>query len=362
MKRFAMKRLTALLITLALLAAATCAAAEEDRPIVKIGIENAGDIYVELRPDAAPATVANFLALTDSGFYNGLTFHRIIAGFMMQGGDPLGNGTGGSPDRITGEFADNGFENPISHTRGVISMARSSDMNSASSQFFIVHADSPHLDGKYAAFGTVLAGMETVDRVCQSVRVADRNGTVLPSYQPRIISVARATREEAEAAAAAERANGIGGAPYTDPLTGLAVRLPEGWQLAKRLGGVATFTDGAREIMMNSQDLWAYSYGLYCGDTNEGGMNRADLNTGALTKEAMVGALGVTDTDAFAAEEHSGATWYVGTVQTSGGGVRIAIGLADGLLVAFQCGEDASEALNAVLDGIDLHPGAQTTK
>lgn len=135
---------------------------------VTIEMENGKKIVVELYPESAPQTVANFVELVKSGFYDGLGFHRIIAGFMIQGGDPLGNGRGGSDKKIKGEFAANGFNNPVKHERGVISMARSMDPNSASSQFFIMHADAPHLDGQYAAFGRVLEGMEVVDEIAES--------------------------------------------------------------------------------------------------------------------------------------------------------------------------------------------------
>ena len=134
--------------------------------MVVIEMENGGEIHLELYPAYAPKTVANFEKLVKEGFYDGLTFHRVIAGFMIQGGDPLGNGMGGSDETIPGEFAANGFaDNTLKHTRGVISMARSSYPNSASSQFFIVHQDSPHLNGYYAAFGQVTAGMEVVDAI-----------------------------------------------------------------------------------------------------------------------------------------------------------------------------------------------------
>ena len=133
--------------------------------MVIIEMENGGVIEIELSPEAAPKTVANFTELVSSGFYDGLTFHRIIPGFMIQGGDPLGNGMGGAEKNIIGEFRANGFNNPIKHERGVISMARAFDPNSASSQFFIMHADAPHLDGQYAAFGKVVSGMETVDEI-----------------------------------------------------------------------------------------------------------------------------------------------------------------------------------------------------
>ena len=154
-----------------------------------ITIKGAGEIEVELDADAAPVTVENFINLANEGFYDGLTFHRIISGFMIQGGDPSGNGTGGSGTNIVGEFKNNGIENPIKHTRGTLSMARSRDNNSGSSQFFIVHEDAPHLDGDYAAFGHVTKGMEVVDMICEKTKVQDSNGTVLPENQPVIESI-----------------------------------------------------------------------------------------------------------------------------------------------------------------------------
>ena len=133
---------------------------------VKLTVKGHGDIVMELDPDSAPETVANFQMLVHDKFYDGLTFHRVIQNFMIQGGDPKGNGTGGSDNKIKGEFTANGFrKNYISHTRGVVSMARSNDMDSASSQFFICNADSTHLDGQYAAFGHVVEGMSTVDSI-----------------------------------------------------------------------------------------------------------------------------------------------------------------------------------------------------
>ena len=152
----------------------------------EIVVKNYGTIALELDADVAPITVENFANLVNEGFYNGLTFHRIISGFMIQGGDPLGNGTGGSSKTIKGEFASNGVKNSISHVRGTISMARSSMPNSASSQFFIVHQDSTFLDGQYLAFGTVTSGMEVVDKICADTTVEDDNGTVAKNNQPVI--------------------------------------------------------------------------------------------------------------------------------------------------------------------------------
>lgn len=155
----------------------------------KIEIKNYGTVSLELYGEEAPITVNNFVKLANSGFYNGLTFHRIISGFMIQGGDPKGDGTGGSDETIKGEFSENGVQNRILHTRGTISMARSSENNSASSQFFIMQQDATHLDGSYAAFGRVTSGLEIVDKICEDTPVTDSNGTVLANNQPVITSV-----------------------------------------------------------------------------------------------------------------------------------------------------------------------------
>lgn len=151
-----------------------------------ITVKDYGDIKLVLDGDTAPITVKNFVELAKSGFYDRLTFHRIIKGFMIQGGDPKGNGTGGSDKTIRGEFSKNGVENNISHKRGVISMARSQDNNSASSQFFIMHEDGDYLDGSYAAFGHVTEGMDVVDKIAENTPVTDSNGTVLKENQPII--------------------------------------------------------------------------------------------------------------------------------------------------------------------------------
>lgn len=154
-----------------------------------IEVADYGTITVSLDETAAPETVANFVSLAQSGFYDGLTFHRIMEGFMIQGGDPNGDGTGGSGETITGEFNENGFDNDLSHTRGAISMARSEDYNSASSQFFIVQEDSTYLDGSYAVFGYVTEGMEVVDAICADAEPIDNNGTIAAEKQPVILSI-----------------------------------------------------------------------------------------------------------------------------------------------------------------------------
>ena len=162
----------------------------EENPIVEIEVADYGIIVVELFPDYAPVTVENFLTLVEDGFYNGLTFHRIMEGFMMQGGCTEGTGIGGSDEMIIGEFLANGIANPIHHTRGVLSMARMGhDYDSASSQFFIMHADALFLDAEYAAFGRVITGMEVVDAAVESVTPLDNNGTIDPAEQPIIKEV-----------------------------------------------------------------------------------------------------------------------------------------------------------------------------
>lgn len=156
---------------------------------VEITVKDYGTISVELDADEAPISVTNFVKLAEEGFYDGLTFHRIIDGFMIQGGDPLGTGMGGSDETIKGEFSANGVENNLSHTRGAISMARAQNYDSASSQFFIVHEDSTFLDGQYACFGYVTEGIEVVDAICEAVPVTDNNGTVEKANQPVIESI-----------------------------------------------------------------------------------------------------------------------------------------------------------------------------
>ena len=156
---------------------------------VELVVQDYGTITLELDADAAPVTVANFLKLAGSGFYDGLTFHRIMDGFMIQGGDPDGNGSGGSGETIKGEFQQNGVDNPISHVKGVISMARAKNPDSASSQFFITVADSTFLDGAYAAFGHVTEGMEIAEQIARDAKPVDNNGTIVKDEQPVITTI-----------------------------------------------------------------------------------------------------------------------------------------------------------------------------
>ena len=159
-----LKKVVSLILCSSLLACAG-GCGEKENPKVNIEFENGKNITMELYPDVAPKTVKNFVKLVEEGFYDGLTIHRIVPGFVIQGGDPLGNGTGGSDEHIKGEFLQNGVKNDLAHERGVVSMARASDFDSASSQFFIVLEDAPHLDGSYAAFGKVVEGMDVVDAI-----------------------------------------------------------------------------------------------------------------------------------------------------------------------------------------------------
>lgn len=177
-ERMMTKKIISMIMAVALcLSFAACTGSDKSadysndtNPVAEIVMSDGGVIKVELYPEAAPNTVNNFISLANSGFYDGLTFHRIIPGFMIQGGDPVGDGTGGPGYGVAGEFEDNGFENSLKHTRGVISMARTQSYDSAGSQFFIMVADTPSLDGQYAAFGKVTEGMDVVDRIVSAQR------------------------------------------------------------------------------------------------------------------------------------------------------------------------------------------------
>lgn len=184
-----MKKLLTILCSFVLCISLFGCQKETKNYIAKIEVENYGTITLKLEGKKAPITVQNFVDLAKSGFYDGLTFHRTIKGFMIQGGDPNGNGTGGSDKTIKGEFKDNGVKNNIKHKRGVISMARSSDYDSASSQFFIMQEDNDSLDGQYAAFGHVTKGMKIVDQICEDADPMDDNGTIAESKQPVIKTI-----------------------------------------------------------------------------------------------------------------------------------------------------------------------------
>ena len=327
------------LLALALVLSGVTAAAAEggaEHPVVRIAIRDYGEIYAELYPEYAPVTVENFLKLVNSGFYDGLTFHRIITGFMIQGGDPLGNGTGGSPEKIKGEFSQNGVENPLKHDRGVLSMARSSDMNSASSQFFIMHADSPHLDGAYAAFGRVLCGMPAVDRICMFTHVQDNNGTVNKADQPVIESVRVADAGEAEAAVAAEQANGRAGTVYRDPYTSLSFQVPDGWNRAGYLRDcTALFQSEAEEnknFTLVSMNIWE----RYAAQLTQLGYTRETLNTDAVVQLGLIR----VDTSKYTPEVHSGVSFYTAPLQSGSG--HLFVGAHNGGLyqVVFSAGQD----------------------
>ena len=182
-----MKRFLVLLLTVTLICVGFSGCGEKDSDADNT--EYIGTVTVALEPDAAPITVDNFIKLAKEGFYDGLTFHRIIENFMMQGGDPDGNGTGGSDENIKGEFLANGVNNTLSHTRGAISMARSTAYNSASSQFFIMHKDNAGLDGQYAVFGYVTEGMSIVDKICKNATPTDNNGSIPKGNRPIIKSI-----------------------------------------------------------------------------------------------------------------------------------------------------------------------------
>lgn len=191
-----MKKILIIILAASLLLFTGCGGSGRDSKTagkhrIEIDVAGYGVICAELDGDNAPITVSNFLKLTKEGFYDGLTFHRVVPGFVVQGGDPEGTGMGGSDETIKGEFSENGVDNPLKHTRGALSMARSQDPNSASSQFFIVQEDAAgaQLDGKYAVFGYVTEGMEIVDKICSDVPVQDSFGSVLPDDQPVITSV-----------------------------------------------------------------------------------------------------------------------------------------------------------------------------
>ena len=186
-----MKKTLCVILAILMAAALVSCGSKPSGPFQKvrhaeITVKDYGTIKLELDEGTAPITVANFIKLAKKGFYDGLTFHRIMDGFMIQGGDPQGNGSGGSGDTIKGEFKSNGVDNPISHEEGVISMARGKNKNSASSQFFIVTGKAKHLDGDYAAFGRVTEGLDIAKKIAKDARPIDNNGTIPKDQQPVI--------------------------------------------------------------------------------------------------------------------------------------------------------------------------------
>ena len=275
---------------------------------VVMEIENYGEIYMELDADSAPATVTNFINLTNEGFYDGLTFHRVIDEFMIQGGDPNGNSTGGSAYTVPGEFAANGYKNTISHVRGTISMARADDYNSASSQFFIVHQDSTDLDGYYAAFGRVVSGMEIVDEICFDVFVEDEIGTVSAENQPVISSVTMINKADVPVSDIVKEE-----VPLPEPVSNLdifTVSNPEDIEVKERW---AVNDDGTTYFLKSDTDLLSlalyqidlsqdFTYGpdnmiAYSSDIGAGTYIALQIN---ITREGL-------PTQLLVGEEHNGA-------------------------------------------------------
>jgi len=231
----------------------------------QMDIENYGAVTMMLNADAAPATVTNFVNLVNAGFYNGLTFHRIIDGFMIQGGDPMANGTGGSNYNVPGEFALNGYENPISHVRGTISMARAKSYDSASSQFFIVQEDTTALDGSYAAFGNVIEGMEIIDAICANTSVEDDNGTVLPANQPVITSISIIAEIDVDADG---QENTSPEANLPKPSAVLTFSMTDSVEGLSIANTITVNDDGKHFLLLSSEDL--LSLGIYEVDLANG--------------------------------------------------------------------------------------------
>lgn len=229
---------------------------------VQMDVDGYGSLIMELDADVAPATVTNFVNLVQGGFYNGLTFHRVINGFMMQGGDPEGTGLGGSEYNVPGEFAANNIENSISHVRGTVSMARAEDYDSASSQFFIVHQDATALDGNYAAFGKVLFGMGVVDAVCTTVPVTDGNGSVKSADQPVISNMTVVSAELIEIIKQQEMASRP---DATAKITFAPISSTEGLTLEDTW---IIDEDGITYLLFSSEDL--VSLGIYKTDLSTG--------------------------------------------------------------------------------------------
>ena len=322
--------------------------AAADAPVIVLRVADYGEIYLELYPEYAPLTVENFLRLVDSGFYNGLTFHRIISGFMAQGGCPLGNGTGSSGTSIKGEFSSNGVDNPLKHERGVVSMARSGDPDSASCQFFIMHADAPHLDGSYAAFGRVLSGMGIVDAICRNAHVIDSNGSVPGEDQPVITEAARADRAEAEAASAREAENGSEGGVFDDPVSGLSFPMPDGWRMQSCMNGSAVFTDGTAVISLSTQDVWRQLGKSAQEEYAAAGLTREKMTTEAFRREGFAASAGVPE-DQLKEETVNGRLWLAATAGKDGEARQYDAGAVNGTVILLAGTEGAAPAMEAIL-------------
>ena len=273
---------------------------------------------------------------------------------MIQGGDPLGNGTGGSDQTIKGEFSANGVNNPLAHSRGVLSMARSSDMNSASSQFFIMHADASHLDGNYASFGKVLAGMNVVDALCRDTAVSDSNGTVLQPDQPVMREVTRATRAEAEKAAFLESENGQNGL-YGDDILDFSFLVPDGWSLQPSTGDALIFTyeQNNAVIQVVVQDLWRHFGAEFRTSMEQKGMTRDHLNT-AYFGERLTQSISGTDGISFTKAEFGGAIFFVGEKSSDNSHAYLRIGVDKGRLLCFiGYGEGVMEFMDQMMKELD---------
>ena len=326
-----------LCLTLSLALFAPGRAEEKEGIYVRITVRDYGDIYAELYPEYAPVTVDNFLKLIGENFYDGLTFHRIISGFMIQGGDPLGNGTGGSSEKIKGEFSSNGVDNPLRHERGVLSMARSSHPDSASSQFFIMHQEAEHLDGSYAAFGKVLTGLDIVDRICQETPVQDNNGTVLKEDQPVMEGIRRVDWAEVAEAIRMEEENGLSGTLYRDPMSPVSFQVPEGWSRTSHSGSRTVFSpeaDGEKGLLYLRQNNWDGMPTAYKQQLAAQGITRQDMNTQAFDKETLTGIVGA-DPELFQEETHSGVLFYAAEIPDDAGTSTCFIGVHDGYIYLF---------------------------
>ena len=345
--------LTVIMILVLFLSAGCAEPAGAEHPVVVLRIADYGDIYLELYPEYAPETVENFLGLVDSGYYNGLTFHRIISGFMAQGGCPLGNGTGGSGKTIRGEFSANGVENPLKHERGVLSMARSGNPDSASSQFFIMHADTPHLDGNYAAFGRVISGIGVVDALCLNAHVTDTNGKVPREDQPVIIEAVRAERAEAEAAAAREAENGSEGGVFDDPVSGLSFPLPEGWHLQNCGNGNAVFTDGGRNFTVATMDYWRRLGQSTREQYAAAGYTRGMLTTEVFNREGFAASIRMAP-EALAEKTVNGRLWLTAAAETEGETRLFYIGAVNGTVITLAGDGEAGPAMEEVLASLTV--------